>query len=166
MPGDTFFRIAQIFRTDINTLIRANPHIANPNILYPGDVLCIPAQISLPCCTILQPIQPLPLGSFGVAAAHIDFQGTQAVSIMATLMNPSLSQGFDTWIGELAIPNIGTFGEPLYPTPEEPSTWSVTIDLPTAAFLTPDTIVSIRPMLRATGETGPVILQGSFTGCR
>ncbi|WP_350343443.1 LysM peptidoglycan-binding domain-containing protein [Proteinivorax tanatarense] len=40
--GDTMFLIAKRFRVSLQSLINANPHIANPNAIFPGDVLCVP----------------------------------------------------------------------------------------------------------------------------
>ena len=37
--GDTMFLIAQKFGVSLNALIDANPHISNPNLIFPGDVL-------------------------------------------------------------------------------------------------------------------------------
>ncbi len=42
VSGDTMSIIAQYFGTTKEQLIAANPHIADPNILYIGDVLCVP----------------------------------------------------------------------------------------------------------------------------
>lgn len=41
-PGDTMFLIAQRFGVSLQALINANPHIPNPSIIFPGDVLCVP----------------------------------------------------------------------------------------------------------------------------
>ncbi|MTI96804.1 MAG: LysM peptidoglycan-binding domain-containing protein, partial [Firmicutes bacterium] len=41
-PGDTMFLIAQRFGVSLNALIAANPHIPNPNVIFPCDVLCVP----------------------------------------------------------------------------------------------------------------------------
>ena len=40
--GDTIFSIAKMFNVSAAQLIAANPHIPNPNILFPGDILCVP----------------------------------------------------------------------------------------------------------------------------
>ena len=40
--GDTMFLIAQRFGVSLNALIAANPQISNPNLICPGDVLCVP----------------------------------------------------------------------------------------------------------------------------
>ena len=41
-PGDTMFFIAQRFGVSLQALINANPQIPDPNVLFPGDVLCVP----------------------------------------------------------------------------------------------------------------------------
>lgn len=40
--GETMYSIAQKFNISVEELIAGNPHIPNPDILYPFDVLCIP----------------------------------------------------------------------------------------------------------------------------
>ncbi|MBO8129541.1 MAG: LysM peptidoglycan-binding domain-containing protein [Peptococcaceae bacterium] len=42
IPGDTMAIIAQRFGISEKQLIAVNPHITDPNILFPGDVLCVP----------------------------------------------------------------------------------------------------------------------------
>jgi len=53
-PGDTLFTLSQIFRVRLEALYANNHHIPDPNILYPGDILCVPSQIPIPCCVELQ----------------------------------------------------------------------------------------------------------------
>lgn len=48
VPGDTMFFIAQRFGVSLNALIAANPHITNPNLIFPGDVLCVPPKFPPP----------------------------------------------------------------------------------------------------------------------
>ncbi len=48
VPGDTMFFIAQRFGVSLDALIAANPHIPNPSIIFPGDVLCVPPQLPPP----------------------------------------------------------------------------------------------------------------------
>lgn len=40
--GDTMFEIAQRFGISLESLIRANPQIADPNRIFPGQEICIP----------------------------------------------------------------------------------------------------------------------------
>lgn len=47
-PGDTMFRISNSFGISLQSLIIANPQVTNPNILFPGQQLCIPAEVTPP----------------------------------------------------------------------------------------------------------------------
>jgi spore coat assembly protein SafA len=40
--GDTLFLIAKRFGVSLDALIRANPQIKNPNLIFPGDIVFIP----------------------------------------------------------------------------------------------------------------------------
>jgi len=42
ISGETMSIISQYYGTTKEVLIEVNPHIADPNVLYPGDVLCVP----------------------------------------------------------------------------------------------------------------------------
>ena len=46
-PGDTMFKIAQKFNLNMQDLINANPHISDPDKIYPGDVLCVPVLLKI-----------------------------------------------------------------------------------------------------------------------
>lgn len=162
VSGDTMSVIAQRFRTDLTGLIYANPHIADPEKIYPGDVICVPGQIPFPLCLVLNKQVELPPGSGGVALAHTSFQGTQAVSFLATLLPPGRLGNYDQYQVEVTIPNIGTYGNRLYPSLGSATTWAATIDLPTAASLTPDTLAAIRPYNSGSGMAGPRILAAAL----
>jgi peptidoglycan endopeptidase LytE len=41
--GDTLRKIAAKFGTTVNELIRLNPQIANPNVIYVGQAIAVPA---------------------------------------------------------------------------------------------------------------------------
>lgn len=45
VPGDTLSAIAARFGVSLQSVIAANPQIANPDLIYPGDVITIPAAI-------------------------------------------------------------------------------------------------------------------------
>ena len=47
--GDTMFSIAQYFDVSLEALLAANPHIVNPKMIFPGDMLCIPGRIPKRC---------------------------------------------------------------------------------------------------------------------
>ncbi|MGE4284586.1 MAG: LysM peptidoglycan-binding domain-containing protein [Clostridia bacterium] len=162
LPGDTFFNIAQMFRVRIEALAVNNPHIPNPNIIYPGDILCVPGLIPYPCCIILRPLGRVPFGTGGVAYVNFAPRGGQAVSFMATLPQPTVFGDFDIYTGEILIPDIGGFGNQLFPTPEDPPSWSARVDLPTVASVVPNSHVIIRPSNSLTGVSGAVILESTI----
>ncbi|UMZ72572.1 SafA/ExsA family spore coat assembly protein [Natranaerofaba carboxydovora] len=43
-PGDTLFLIAKKFSVSLNDLIKANPQIKNPDMIFPGQEICIPKE--------------------------------------------------------------------------------------------------------------------------
>ncbi|MZP31341.1 LysM peptidoglycan-binding domain-containing protein [Heliobacterium undosum] len=164
LPGDTFYTIAQMFRVRIEALAVNNPHIPDPNLLFPGDVLCVPGLITYPCCTLLQPRGRVPFGTSGVALVNFGPRGGQAVSFTATLPQPTVFGNFDRYFGEIRIPDIGGFGNELFATPEDPPTWSSRVELPTVASVIPNSRVFIRPFNSQTGNSGGVILEGFIPG--
>jgi LysM repeat protein len=165
-PGDTMFKIAMMYRVRLDILIAKNPHISNPSLIFPGDVLCVPAQIPIPCCIILKQQVPQPLGIGAVAFVHFNFGSTESVSILANLPAPSTFRNFDTYFGEVSIPDIGTFGNLLFPTAELTPTYALTLDFTTAVQLTAASTVVIRPGLLQTSLSGPVILAASLGECK
>ena len=42
VPGDTMWKLAVQYQVGTGEIISANPQVANPNLIYPGDVLNIP----------------------------------------------------------------------------------------------------------------------------
>ena len=42
VKGDTMWRIAVRYQVGLSEIISANPHVKNPSLIYPGDVLNIP----------------------------------------------------------------------------------------------------------------------------
>ena len=46
VSGDTMYFIAQRFGVSLDALIAANPQIGDPNLIFPGDVLCVPGGAS------------------------------------------------------------------------------------------------------------------------
>lgn len=64
-PGDTMFFIAQRFGVSLNVLIAANPQIPNPNLIFPGQQICVPAVVPPPpppppppCTGFIYTVQP------------------------------------------------------------------------------------------------------------
>ena len=57
--GDTMFLIAQRFGVSLNALIQANPQIPNPNLIFPGQIVCVPTTPGVcPAGTFAYTVQP------------------------------------------------------------------------------------------------------------
>ena len=164
LPGDTFFNLAQMFRVRFEALAVNNPHIPNPNEIFPGDVLCVPGLIPLPCCTTLQAQGRVPFGTGGVGYVNFGPRGGQSISLMATLPQPTALGNFDKYRGEIFISGTGGFENQLFPTPEDPPTWSTRIDLPTVVSIAPNSRITIRPFNSITGVLGTPVLEGTIPG--
>ncbi len=162
LPGDTFYAISQMFRVRIEALAANNPHISNPNILFPGDILCVPGLIPYPCCIRLQPQDRVPFGTGGVAYINFAPRGGQAVSFMATLPQPTFFGNYNMYTGDIFIPGIGGFGNQMFPSPEDPPTWSTRVELPTVASITLNSRLAISTFNSLTGATGSVIVIGTI----
>lgn len=164
-PGDTMYMLSQMFRVRLETLISANPHITNPSVLFPGDVLCVPGLMTIPCSVVLNKQGRVPFGTGGAAYANFGPQGGQAVSVLATLPPPSVFGNYNAYFATVLFREIGGFGNQLFPTPGEVPTWSTRIELPTVVQLTPDVQIIVQPFNTTTGASGPTILRNDFTSC-
>jgi hypothetical protein len=161
------FQIAQFFRIDLRELIAANPQIRNPEAIFPGDILCVPGLVPYPCSIVLQRATSLPTGTEAAALVYLSASGTQAISVIASLPQPFTLGAYDIYVAEAIVPEAaGGPGDQLFPTPEEPPTWSTTISFPTALRPTPNTVVQIRPSNSTTGASGEVILSAVLSACR
>jgi len=164
-PGDTMYTIAQIFRVSLDLLIRANPHISDPNLIFPGDVLCVPALITIPCCVVLKKQGRVPFGTGGVGYVNFGPQGGQVINVMATLPPPTYFGDFDIYIATAFFTDIGGFGNQMFASPENPPTWATRIELPTIVTVSSDVQIVIQPSNSITGLTGPVILFNDLKNC-
>jgi LysM repeat protein len=164
-PGDTLFKLSQMFRTTVQGLLTANPHITNPNLITIGDVLCVPSFVTIPCTVKLDKRGRVPFGTGGAAYANFGPRGGQSISVMATLPPPSYFGNYDIYITTAFLRDIGGFGNELFPTREDPPTWSSRIEFPTAASLTSDVRIVVQPSNSTTGIDGPIILEGNLNAC-
>lgn len=48
-PGDSMWSIARKFGVSLDALIAANPQIPNPNLIFPGQIVCVPRSAPGPC---------------------------------------------------------------------------------------------------------------------
>lgn len=59
-PGDTMFEIARMNSIPLAILIMANPQISDPNLIFPGQVICVPKSAIEPPVTNI-PVMPGPM---------------------------------------------------------------------------------------------------------
>jgi LysM repeat protein len=56
--GETLFRISQNYGTTVSAVLQVNPHIVNPNLIYPGERIIIPVLGPIPPTGPGLPIPP------------------------------------------------------------------------------------------------------------
>ena len=181
------FTIAQMFGVSLQALINANPHITNPNQIFPCDVLCVPCppfpelpppQLGLPCCAVMESTsEPMP-GSAPSGVALVQSLPTNwyRVGIMALgLSAKALSEdepveagaGAEAealwpkkFKGVVMVPGKKAITFPLSNCQKDPSVWSGAVDLNSRP--TPDTKVAVVRVRKGKDET---LLQASLRRC-
>jgi len=166
-PGDTMFSIAQKFGVSLDALIAANPHITDPNVIFPGDVLCVPEKLTLPCCTVMKlKIQTVP-GSDpgGTVLAQLLSTNQESIGILAArLPDPEDLNDFNGYQGVIQVPEQAEITFPLLKVQDNPSLWAGIKTL--APILTLDTRILVRAYNTGTGVVGTTVLSTDLTGCR
>ena len=165
-PGDTINRIAQRLGVDPLLLIENNPHITDPGVIFPGDVLCVPVAIAFPCCAVLAPADPaVPADAIGSALVQRLADGRHSLTITAAnLPDPSTLGDFNAYEASLRIPGDGGFGGILRPDGGQPPVWTLTIEL--RPLLVSGITVAVSPLNTETGVTGPAVLRGNLSQCQ
>lgn len=171
-PGDSMFSIAQAFGVPLNALIAANPHISNPNLIFPGDVLCVPCEETIVPCTLqLNPRENVITDIKGAALVRFLSTNQRSVSVLATsLPQPSALGDFNAYEAVVSFPppESAQFEILLSPTPSlpgQPITWSGTLNFAVGNGFPSDTMILVRPLNTNTGATGSVILTGTLARC-
>ena len=166
-PGDTMFFIAKRFGVSLDSLISANPHITDPNLIFPGDVLCVPDKLALPCCAIMKlKIQPIPgCDPGGIVLAELLPTNQQSISILAVrLPDPEDLNDFDGYQGVVQVPEQAEITFSLLKVQDNPSLWAGTKII--APILTLDTKILVRAYKIETGTVGPTVLSTDLKSCR
>lgn len=96
--GDTFFNIARRYGITVQSLVNANPQIADPSRIVPGQVICIPVQPAPECPGQLYVVRPG--DTLGAIAQRF------GVSVQAILgANPQITDANVILVGqEICIP--------------------------------------------------------------
>jgi len=172
--GENLNIIAQKFRVPLSQILSVNPQIADPNILYVGQRICIPAaeKSEKGCAMALNrhadTTAAFPEITGGVTYIHPAGNDRYAITYAATgLPTPKNIGDFDSYIGTLRM------GEEKYsailgrsaPYEQEP-TWAGTRIIQVNPFSTPENTVEIAPFNIKKDIQGEPILEGIVAECR
>lgn len=119
-PGDTMFLIAQRYGVSLDELIRANPQIRNPDVIFPGEVVHVPTHHRPHMA--MDDVTPVAPGTGGSSAArrYVVMEGETIEDIARkfgmnvgelTAFNPQLSPPYTLTPGQVIfIPAPGAVG--------------------------------------------------------
>ncbi len=165
-PGDTMIEIARRFGVTLEALIGNNPQIENPNLIFPGDVLCIPiGRPLLPCCIILS------IRELDISGSAVFFGALGRFSVGVLVQNappPDEFGNFNGYVAQVIVPDVDIYEAELCPVMSEPTLRAgrLIFTLPEGRTELPVTTqVYVRPLNLNTGEVGVVILRGSLQDC-
>lgn len=86
-PGETLWEISAGYGTTVEQFLRVNPQIGTGMTIYPGQKLCVPAEVAIP--TAPPPVGPPPPGCQGGTIAIVAAGDT--LSGLATRFGVSLA---------------------------------------------------------------------------
>ncbi len=157
--GDSLYIIAQRFGVSLNDLIAANPQISDPNLVYPGQEICIPAAEPQPplqgeCALILAATDIAP-GTRGVALLNFD---TNNVLIAAAGLPSTI---YEFFVGWLITENISARIE-LNPTNGVWAGQAANINVGQFA----EVIITAEEQPVPQGPLGPIVARASLSQCR
>jgi hypothetical protein len=166
------FFIAQRFGVSLSALIAANPHIPNPNLIFPGDVLCVPPPpppppphpVPTPCCLILQPLLGAPPGIAGSALLYRDGIGIPSVAVIAALPHPGIWGDFDAYVAGATLGDE-IAADQMIQTPGPTIVWAAAVNLPETIPPIPQVHIEIRPVNVQLGAIGEPVMVGVLGGC-
>ncbi|MDO9573585.1 MAG: LysM domain-containing protein [Candidatus Contubernalis sp.] len=111
--GDTLFNIARRFNITLERLLAANPQIKDPNLIFPGQRICIPVRRPIiECCMLLfrtDIVPPLPDAEAGGVARV--FQSPEGGSVLVATIGLPPPETFNrniyvAWIRRFNLPPI------------------------------------------------------------
>jgi hypothetical protein len=165
--GDTLYRIAQAEDVPLNTLIEANFWLPDPNLIYPGEQLCIPLVIPpAGCCIVLEPTAEAEGFNIGGIVLVEQFDDTSRVTFSGVnLPAPAVLGDFNSYAGDLVfreIERLVALGRCVEPGQEVVWSGSRVLDVPALAA----NLVVIFAYNSDTGARGPELLRGWIIDCR
>ena len=96
--GDTFFNIARRYQISVQSLVNANPQIADPSRIVPGQVICIPVQPAPGCPGQLYTVRSG--DTLGVIAQRFGVSVRQILAV-----NPQITNSNVIFVGQqICIP--------------------------------------------------------------
>lgn len=111
--GDTLFNIARRFNISLEQLLRSNPQIKDPDVIFPGQQICIPVRKPIiECCLLLFRTEIVPsqpdAEAGGVARV---FQSPEGGSVLVATIGLPPPETFDrniyvAWIRRVDLPPI------------------------------------------------------------
>lgn len=158
--GDTLSRIAGEIGVSLQELIRANPQITNPNLIYIGQRICMP-MLMRPCTVIMRSTNYAP-NSIGFA--HIILEPAEVTIFGLNLPRPeTFGAGFRTyraWVVDVETQNrlridltrffadvwLGRGGDGSLENFDE-------------------VFITAEPLTGASSPTGPRVLEGRIVNC-
>lgn len=104
-PGDSLFTISQRFGVPLNQLIAANPQIPNPNLIFPGQVICIPSTAP--------PVQTFECGMLLFRTANIPFNPAAEAGGIARVFQRAGQSG-NILVAAIGLPPPQSLGGNIY----------------------------------------------------
>lgn len=175
LPGVTMYEIAISYGIELQELIEANPHIPNPNVIYPGDILCVPKEarpveeIDLPCFVLLKPAENRFSNTGGLV--YVRRIGEEyGISIFAFNLPPAEElDNYNAYEGNIILPKEqGAFGLLLSEITEVDSELSIltgSINFRFPLGLTGDTKIRVRATNTGVPVTELTVLTATLEEC-
>ncbi|MGI6037280.1 MAG: LysM peptidoglycan-binding domain-containing protein [Limnochordia bacterium] len=176
--GDTMFLIAQRFGVPLQALINANPQVTNPNLIFPGQMLCIPRAgvPTVECCMLLfgtANVPILPEAEAGGVARVFQRPGAPGNVLVAAIgLPPPQNFGgniYVAWIRRANLPPIPFQLLQTGPVVIEPGVWVGAFVFGPGEQIAPfqDIVVTAEtgfPVI--TPNLARIVLIGLFNQCR
>ncbi len=174
--GDTLFFIARRFNVSLDQLIAANPQIKNPDLIFPGQQICVPAEVPvIECCMLLFRTENVPVlpdaEAGGVARV---FQSSEGGNVLVAAIGLPSPDTFDAeiyvaWVRRPPLPPIPIQMLQTGPVVTEPGVWVGAFVIGPGEEIAPfqDIVVTAEDEFPVTEpDLERIVLIGLFEQCR